>query len=336
MTEQQTWPVALFAGARSNAVKRKEWDAPTMVRSLCHMRVWAGEKVKAPAWSPTLYREGADVRGNRNVEAVTMLVLDCDAGDPLDTLEALGDEFCRLGHTSWSHHVDKPKARLVFPLSKPCPADVWGRVWAAAAEWAKAGGVHVDPAAKDQARLYFGPFVPDDVTSREHWEAWAYGPDEEPQVGRLPVRHRSLLSWAWLLSKWEPEPVPEVYIPPPLAGVGTARPLPEGHHEQMQKRREAFARACVEKRAQNLATQGAGGRNKALYGAGRMVRGLERAGVLRDPGAALEQIAQAAVCLKDGDERLTLREATRSINNGYRRGHGKNDDPFPIEEYVND
>ena len=330
------WHVTRFRGAKDNRVKRVVWSETAMVRTLCRMHVWTGDKGSAPAWSPVKYRDGVETRGNRGVEFVTMLVLDCDAGEPLDTLEAVGDEFCRLGHTSWSHHVDKPKARLVFPLAKPCPADVWPRVWSAAAEWAKSEGVKVDAAAKDPARLYFGPFVPDDITSREHWEAWAYGPDDEPQAGRMPVRARTLMSWAWLLSKWEPEDDPGVFVPPPLAGVGTARPMPEGHEDRMQARREAFAMACVDKRAQNLAVNGVGGRNKALYGAGRMVRGLERAGALRDPGAALEQIARAAVCMNGGDERLTIREAQRSVNNGYRRGHGANDDPFPIEEYVND
>jgi len=326
------WHVATYNGARDNRPKPAEWDAETLVRTLCTLNIWTGEKVQAPAWSPIQLHDGQQTRAKAAVRAVTMLVLDCDAGDSLDTLEALGDEFCRVAHTSWSHHADRPKARLVFPFAAPCPAEHWPRVWAAAAAWAAAGGVTVDPAAKDCSRLYFGSYVPDDITAREHWEAWAYGPEEEERAGRLPVRPRKLMSWAWLLAKWEPEEEEVSFRPPPLAGVGTAKPRPEGYDEKLSARRRAFADACIESRIVALNGMGKGsGRNRALYSAGRLVRGLERSGDLDAIEAALHSLATAAL-----GEDMTIKEARRAIMNGYRRGYGEGDQPFPMEEKVND
>ena len=333
MDDAQTWGVALYNGARDNKPKVKQWTAAALVRNLCRMNVWTRAKVDAPAWSPVVLVDPDGRRSKGNVAAVTCLVLDCDSGDALETIEACGDEFVRVGHTSWSHTKGHVKARAVYPFEVPCPAEHWGRVWAAAAAWAASQGVTIDGAAKDSSRLYFGPFVPDDVVAREEWEAWVYGPAEtvEGAGGILPCRPRRLLSWSWLLSNWEPEEEHTPAPPPPLAGVGSSVPMPEGEEERMQWRRERFAERCVDKRAHILATMGQGGRNKSLYGAARMVRGLEVAGALRDAGGALAALEQAA--LSGG---LSAREVRLTIHSGYNKGHGDTDGAFPIEDYVHD
>lgn len=315
-----TWRVVLYRGARDNQPKVRTWDAATLCRALVRFKVWTGEKVDAPAWSPIELREGASRRAKSNVASVTMLVLDCDAGDPVPTLEGLGDEFIRLGHTSWSHSTAKPKARLVFPFhpDKPCPVEEWEGVWAAAARWAAAGGVTVDAATKDPSRLYFGPYIPPDVVSKEEAESWVYGP--EGAAGQLPDRPRRYLSWAWLVTEYPPDEDEEAldfYTPDPTTGRKTDSN--EGH----DRRRRAFGMGLVRSRADRLARSGKGGRNSSLYGAARLVAQLETAGAVHvgDALAALEAGARASG--------LSGQEIKRTMASGYSAG--RNDPEYPVD-----
>ena len=314
------WPVVLFSGARDNRPKPRTWDVQTMVLALGRHRVWTGEKIQAPAWSPVKMRPGMERRAKKNVESVSMLVLDCDAGEDVDTLEALGDDFVRLGHTSWSHSTGHPKARLVFPFrpGRPCPAEEWAAVWSSAARWAAAQGVTVDAAAKDPSRLYFGPYIPPGWTPKEEAESWVYGPEGE-QGTTLPARERRFLSWAWLVSEYGPDEDEEA---PPIAmdiDFGSEFDSNDRH----EKRRRSFAAGLVRYRAAKLASSGEGGRNASLFGAARLVRQLEAAGAL-DGRAALGELEAAA--LQAG---LPSKEVRRTMASGYAAG--SSDPAFDIE-----
>ena len=308
--DSPVWPVVLYRGARDNTPKPREWDAATMCRALAHHRVWTGAKVDAPAWSPVTFNTQSTKRRAALVESVSMLVLDCDAGEPLDTLEGLGDEFVRLGHTSWSHSTHKPKARLVFPFdpARPCPVDKWEAVWGAASRWAAAHGVTVDAATKDPSRLYFGPYIPPDITAKEEADAWIYGP--ERGTGVLPDRPRRFLSWARLATSFPPPEEEEPVVDFVKSTAGSVYDTEDRH----QRRRAAFASGLVASRARKLATAGKGGRNSSLFGAARLVAQLEAAGAL-DGGAALAELATAA-----NQAGLDAKEIRRTLASGYAAG----------------
>ena len=315
------WPVVIFRGARDNEPKPRKWDALSMCRALGVHKPWRGQKVDAPAWSPVTMKPGTNRRKKDNVASVSMLVLDCDAGDPLEVLEGLGDDFVRIGHTSWSHSHDKPKARLVFPFrpSWPCPVDEWGAVWAAAARWAASEGVTVDPAAKDPSRLYFGPYHPPDIVSEEDAVAWVYAPDGS-RGGTLPDRPRRYLCWARLLELFPaPEEELDVFeMPAPTAGRR------DDSNERQDRRRRAFGIGMVRSRADRLARAGKGGRNNSLYGAARLVAQLEAAGAVdaSEALAVLEAGAKAAG--------LGSKEIRKTLAGGYATG--RNDPAYPVEK----
>ena len=324
------WPVVLYRGARDNRPKPRRWSMADLRRWLCCPRPWPGAKLDVHAWSPVAMVEGAP-RAARNVRSVSMLVLDCDAGDDLRTLERLGDEYIRIGHTSWSHTPAHPKARLVFPFASPCPVEMWPRVWGAAARWAAAHGVTVDAAAKDPSRLYFmfygpmgGPeYVPGGCVWLEEASAWMYGdasPDAPPVAGALPHRRRSWLSWARLAMQYpEPEPEPQVYA---AAATGALEPT----EDEQEERRRRFARGIIRHRCAQIQAHGEGGRNVRVFAAARMAGSLAAGGwlVLAEAAADIEGAGLASG--------LSARETARAIRNGIAQGTA--DGPFEIDSQM--
>ena len=302
----RSWAVVTYDGARDNRPKPESWTRSDFVRRLCWPRAWKASKIQAPAWSPVVMREGA-TRAASAVVSVSALVLDCDAGDPLERLEGLGSSFVRYGHTSWSHAADYPKARLVFPFATPCPVDEWARVWSAAARWAAAGGVHVDSAARDPSRLYFLAFVPwqpgepGGNVHLEHFEAWWHWEGLE------------LMSWARLAMRYpDPEPEAEVYTP-------TAGRLHDTE-DAWEKRRRAFARGMLRYRCDAMVAAGEGGkgagtgRNNRTFALARLVARLSLAGCLAE-GEGLAMVYDAARTAG-----LPGREISRAIRNGLAAG----------------
>jgi len=316
MTEQiRAWPVVCYRGARDPQSHPETWDPAEMVERLGVPHLWDRPKIEIPAWSPVEMVEPGARRAAANVRAVSMLVLDCDSGEPIERLESLGDEYMRIGHTSWSHTPGHPKARIVFPFARPCPVAHWGRVWGAASRWAASHGVTVDAAAKDPSRLYFGPFVQCAAT----FTAWGYDddpPGAAPVEGALPPRRRSLMCWASLVSAW-PEPPRERVTVRITAGAGTASA------EQHDKRRRAFGNGLILYRARQLSTTGEGGRNCRLFGAARLAAQLVSAGAC-DVSIALESLTQAGAACG-----LSAAEVSRTIRSGYSAGTA--DPPYDIK-----
>lgn len=306
-------PVVTYNGARDRVPQAARWDAADMIARLVWPRMWKGAKRDLPAWSPVVMRPGA-TRGIAGVVSVSALVLDCDAGDPLDRLEALGADFVRYGHTSWSHTPEHPKARLVFPFATPCPVDKWPRVWGAAARWAAAHGVTVDQSAKDPSRLYFLPYVPYDPTAEpggnvqlEQFESWRH-------VDGLPR-----LSWARLAMDYpEPRRIP-VYT---RASTGKMEPTAD---EKEQARRR-YAAGAIRHRCRQIEAHGEGGRNVRVYAAARLAARLAAGGWVA-VGEAAAQIEAAG--LASG---LGPKETARAVRNGLT--HGAEEGPWDIDAHI--
>ena len=312
-TQITAWPVVRYAGARNPQSHPAMWTHADIGEKLGTPRIWTRPKITAPAWSPVQMVEPGARRAASNVAALSMLVLDCDAGEPIDRLIRFGDQHIRIGHTSWSHTAEHPKARLVFPFASLCPVEHWGAVWGAAARWAASEGVTVDAAAKDPSRLYFGPFV----ACFEGFRSWAYDDiakrHRAPDPGALPRRARSFLSWARLVERF-PERAPEPYLVPAAAGYVHAS------NDQHERRRRRFAVGMVRYRCEAMIAAGEGGRgartgrNARTFALARLVSRLVLAGCLdQGEGIAMVEAAAGAAGLKPAEYR-------RAIRNGLAAG----------------
>ncbi|GEM_PF-132965 len=85
-------------------------------------------KTDLALWSPALYAPEAK-RGSDGVVHLSCLALDHDKGMGLDEAQALWRDFHFILHTTWSHHPDRPRFRLVLPLAGPVPASDWAAFW---------------------------------------------------------------------------------------------------------------------------------------------------------------------------------------------------------------
>ena len=315
----QEWPVVRYAGARNPQSRPAMWTHADIGAKLGTPRIWKRPKITAPAWSPVQMVKPGARRAASNVAALSMLVLDCDSGEPIERLERFGDQHIRIGHTSWSHTAEHPKARLVFPFSSLCPVEHWGAVWGAAARWAASEGVTVDAAAKDPSRLYFGPFL----ACFEGFEAWAYDDINRAHGPRdlraLPLRSRSFLSWARLAARW-PEPVPM-----PRAVRATSGAL-EPTEDDKERARRRWAAGAVRHRCRQIEQTGEGGRNVRVYSAARLAARLAAGGWIAR-GEATAQIEAAG--LASG---LKAAEVFRAIRNG--TAHGAGEGAFDIDQHM--
>jgi len=279
------------------------------------------EKTAAPVWIPGRLRpddEGRLRRCKAGIEALSMLILDCDDGTPIERLRAMGDgavgavggaySFLRIGHTSFSHTPGKPKARIVFPLLAPVAGDRWLTVWGAAERWAASCGVKIDPATKDPSRLWFSAAShPDRVHEFESWVSGGtavadgcehYGEDQP-----------ALLDPAWLIRSFPAPPLEHVNRPVALARFG-ADEMPT--HERLERR----IHRMLEHRVAHL-TQipPGGGQAMSCFGNGRFVGQATAAGYVRDPDGWLRAIEQAGMAAG-----LPRHRAESNVRRGYAVG----------------
>ena len=124
------------------------------LRDVATTRRNARTKCRNKCWSPA--RFSIPHRKNENAIEVCALVYDVDTGA---TIDQAWDHFLRWGWTFWIHttHSHTPqvhKFRVVLPLSEPCPAKYYRRLWEAYAPR------FADPQAKDIARAYYLPSGP--------------------------------------------------------------------------------------------------------------------------------------------------------------------------------
>ena len=162
-------------------------------------------------WSPVIYASGT-TRSNRNVEAVTCLVVDMD-GESFDHARLDGLEW--FAYTTWSHRPNDEHWHLVLPLKDPVPAHRWAEVWTRLHERINVVG---DPATKDPARIFYLPQHP---VGRFDWSSRKYGHGEfldaglgelfvppRLHVARMPrtVKSHSQAKYYWQDEAWWNEP----------------------------------------------------------------------------------------------------------------------------------
>ncbi len=150
-TDTGCWDAVRYNGARARRPQAERWDWQELIRVLCWVRTWQRAKIDVPAWGPVRMLPGT-TRAAKNVQSVSMLVLDCDQGESIEVLEALGDEYARLGHTSWSHSQQHPKARLISRLLPRVPLSTGGKSGALQ----RAGLLHTGSRSISRRRIRVG------------------------------------------------------------------------------------------------------------------------------------------------------------------------------------
>jgi hypothetical protein len=183
-TPPESLIVAKFTSEKDNHPSIKTCTWPELAARLTKHE--KRTQKNGPAWSPATYPEGT-TRGNQNVLAVGLLVLDFDDGTPperfIETWTGQGLAF--VVHSSFSSKQGAPKWRAVFPLIEPIPAASWPDAYRRMA--AALGDGATDPSCKDAARLYYLPAHPPGVVPFAHAQIegaalhWETFPDPDPQ-----------------------------------------------------------------------------------------------------------------------------------------------------------
>ncbi|MEK9773619.1 MAG: PriCT-2 domain-containing protein [Opitutae bacterium] len=118
-------------------------------------------------------------RSNINVEEVFLFICDIDGkpGEPQPpTLEEMKARFqsqlsgiygCKvLGYTTYSHSLQNPRYRLIFPLARAVAPSEYEALWLGFN--AVLGGI-LDPATKDISRMHYLPSCPAEKLSIASW-----------------------------------------------------------------------------------------------------------------------------------------------------------------------
>jgi len=129
-----------------------------LVAALSDFRFILGDKDErrrsCPLWSPA--ELSAPRRLNRNVTAVSCLVLDYDDGISLYDAGIRWEGYTWHGYTTWSHTTAAPRCRVVLPLARPIPGRWWTPLYR---DLLTAQGMEADPQCIDPSRAYYLPAV---------------------------------------------------------------------------------------------------------------------------------------------------------------------------------
>lgn len=119
-------------------------------------------KERAALWSPVTYKQGGlRVQGQTeaNIATVHAVVLDYDGKPQSVSIEKATEVWGGFEHvvyTTFQHTPDKPRFRLVMPLSRPVTTSEFRRIWGWVQKHAAENGAGFDPLS-DPGRIYFIP-----------------------------------------------------------------------------------------------------------------------------------------------------------------------------------
>lgn len=148
------------------------WDGPpTKVRGGVLIETdWGQMKTRfsSPAWSANKAADGGwtaatfteDHRTDANVDRVTFLVLDHDAGavSVQDAAEQFEAYQC-IVHATHSSRPEEPRWRAVFALTRSISRAEHAKVWKDVAESMQVHGVELDASTKNASRYWYSPVV---------------------------------------------------------------------------------------------------------------------------------------------------------------------------------
>jgi hypothetical protein len=100
-------------------------------------------------------------RALHRVEHVHALTLDFDGGDTtVEQAARLLPGMRRVAYTTFSHTIEWPKLRVIYPLSRPVNAFEYENLWLWAANKITALGHVLDESARDASRFWYLPSHP--------------------------------------------------------------------------------------------------------------------------------------------------------------------------------
>jgi hypothetical protein len=134
-----------------------DWDA---LKQQLHQHRATLSKSTGRLWSPVVLKAGTYTRANANIEAVTALVLDFDAGERWrDVRQQLDGEW--VAYTTFSHSGWGERFHVVKRLAQPVAAAEWPDVYRkAAARYGKADNL---PAPSHSY------YLPQHQPGMQHW-----------------------------------------------------------------------------------------------------------------------------------------------------------------------
>ena len=121
-----------------------------------------GRKEDAALWSPVTYKTGGmRVKGQTeaNIATVHAIVLDYDGKPQVVTIERAQEVWGCFEHviyTTFQHTPEKPRFRVVMPLTRAVTTDEFRRIWAWVHTFASERDVAFDPLS-DPGRIYYIP-----------------------------------------------------------------------------------------------------------------------------------------------------------------------------------
>lgn len=129
---------------------RKDKDGPCFIPARFKPKE---EMVLVPTYSASGEQLEGNYRKERNVDAITMVVIDLDEPGALEAANEQFSEFERIVVSTHSHTKDTPyKYRMIIRLAEPIPKEEWREAFFNIV--APIGG---DPSCQDLARFYFYP-----------------------------------------------------------------------------------------------------------------------------------------------------------------------------------
>lgn len=144
-----------------------------------------GDKPKAtmPGWSPAAYK--GNKRALANVEHVTLIVIDIDAGATLESLRAALSGYRAIVHSSMRHTPETPKFRAIIDVSR----DMTPEEFVAVRRHVSGILVRVDDAAtKDASRFFYAPAYTEATAPHAVFETFEGEPlDVDAIVADAPV-----------------------------------------------------------------------------------------------------------------------------------------------------
>lgn len=116
----------------------------------------SASKDSLEGWSPARFKDNR--RSRAACELVSAIVLDDDSsGLSTEQLAGLWAGSGAVIHTSFSHAIEAPKHRLIFPVSRDMTMNEHAAVWRHVRDMAASKGQSLDEVTRDPSRLWYVP-----------------------------------------------------------------------------------------------------------------------------------------------------------------------------------
>lgn len=181
--------------------KCREYNSHSFSTTDGHSLSWGwtetDDKHGVGLYSPVTLKAGATNRCNASIDTVNAMVLDFDSGESVDDIITKLHPLGFWGHTTHSHSDEKPKFRVIIPLTEPVNAEDWRGFWTAFVNDLK---LNNDRACCDAARIYYKPSHKVGAVYGDYFDFGEYG---------MPIDTEMYLMLARMM-KQAPRPITQI------------------------------------------------------------------------------------------------------------------------------